>query len=366
MVNMSTTELKGWYNEVDQCMLALGPPDQRRVYYSDDYRRCLGLRKRQEDPLCEGTILCQYAPLTLYQRPLGYGTDDANKANADLLAMFVHLNRTGRSLFFFGDSITRNVITGLRCALWRSNPDVTFNPPFSKEKFGFTSTWVYIPQPAPLPPITSEIFFYALWHPTGSALFKHVSDAVTDVLARPYITGLVVVGNIGLHERHEAKLQEHLEHIFSWAQSPRFGDMPGKSNDFFYRETSIQHFPRSPAGYYQVWIGKNKKGNPNNTCEAFDLINNSTHSSANWRTHAVQAALSTANAYYKAGKTNTPIRWIHFANFSSLLTDVHPSSVLSYERYHFDCTHYCGNVPLVWQVIFHQIYSAPLFPHSSQ
>jgi len=167
-INMTTQELRGWYTDVDMCMLSLKPPGTRLVYYSEDYKQCLRLRKPQQDPLCEATILCQYAPTRLYQRPEGYGTDNVDIVNQQMESLFLHLNRTGRALFFFGDSITRNIITGLRCALQRANPNITFHPPLSATlKFGFTSTWVFIPQPHPLPTITSEIFFYALWTPTG-------------------------------------------------------------------------------------------------------------------------------------------------------------------------------------------------------
>jgi len=144
-INMSTQELRGWYTDVDMCMLSLKPPGTRLVYYSDDYKQCLRLRRPQHDPLCEATILCQYAPTTLYQRPEGYGTDNVETVNQQMQSLFLHLNRTGRSLFFFGDSITRNIITGLRCALQRANPNITFDPPLSATlKFGFSSTWGFL------------------------------------------------------------------------------------------------------------------------------------------------------------------------------------------------------------------------------
>jgi len=129
-------------------MLSLRPPGTKLVYYSDDYRRCLALRKKHEDPLCEATILCQYAPTTLYQRPEGYGTENVETVNHQVQSLFLNLNRTGRALFFFDDSITRNIITGLRCALQRANGNITFDPPLSATlKFGFTSIWVFILNP---------------------------------------------------------------------------------------------------------------------------------------------------------------------------------------------------------------------------
>jgi len=164
-------------------------------------------------------------------------------------------------------------------------------------------------------------------------MFKHVTDAVQSVLSRPYMRGLVVVGNIGLHERREQTLGAHLNNIFEWAQSQAFGDMPGKHNDFFFRETNLQHFPKSPAGYYQVWIGKNKKGNPNNTCEDFDLHHNATHASANWRSKAEQSSLAAAARRFKSGKTSLPIRVIHFMNLSSQVR------LYTHNLYIFICIH---------------------------
>lgn len=362
-INISNSELKHWYSSTDLCMMTSSQANTKRVYFGEDYAKCLKLRKPHEEATCEATILCQFAPNYLYQRIDGYDTDSFQKQQK-LLDMFINLNKTGRSLFFIGDSITRGIISGLRCALKKVDNKIWFDPPLVKEKFGHSSTVVYIPLTVKdsnrIIVVTSEIHFFAVWSPYLPELHGVVTKAVASVLERSETKGLVVLANIGLHERTAERHVVHLENLFSWAQSDKFGDMAMKNNSFFYRETNAQHFPNSSAGYYAVWMGKNKMGlgqGYNRTCASFDLENDARHYNANWRLQSETTALTKAQQYLHAGKTKTKINWISFLNVSSTAHSVHPSSELSHERYHFDCSHYCGNQPLLLQTIYYQMYS---------
>jgi len=167
-----------------------------------------------------------------------------------------------------------------------------------------------------------------------------------------------MIANIGLHERNEEKMYEHLVTLFDWVQSTKFGDNKEKNNSFFYRESSMQHFPNTSSGYYSVWLGKNKKGTgTSRNCTPHD-VNDPFHTAGNFRYLAETRAISYAQRRAdKEQTTKTRIGLLSFMNMSSLFAHMHPSSKTSRERFHFDCTHYCGFAPLLWQVLFYQMYT---------
>jgi len=151
-------DLLAWYPKVvDQCMMMRGELANEFDYF----HTCNKIRVNKDDKHCEASSHCFNFPDSFLQRPVGYDSDQPHSRK--LVDMLLNLNKTGRSLFFVGDSMTRAMISALRCQLKRIQGDIYFDPADPKrEKFGHSSTVVYIPTSSNVT-VSSEMHFFAIW-----------------------------------------------------------------------------------------------------------------------------------------------------------------------------------------------------------
>jgi hypothetical protein len=198
-------------------------------------------------------------------------------------------------------------------------------------------------------------------------VFRRVSDILRSSL------GAVMMGNWGLHAS-KTNYEGVLDHLFSWAQSDNFLLNPNKSNAFFYRETSSQHFPMSPFGLYG---GRDKHST---TCAPIDPKHftpeeGDPSTGRSWMSVSEDKVMAQAERRAEQQREqgegegqehmrNNRIVRVLFRDISSLYHSLHYSSEMNRDRLSFpagysDCTHICGVPPVLWYYLWSQVAQHP-------
>jgi hypothetical protein len=354
---------------------------------------------------CSATNKCKgFTPDGLFRRPVGYGTEIPTAKL--LIDLFVHINESGREVVLVGDSITRQFMMSIACELAREDPTTSVDPPVTKVMFDAVPYTVKLPgRGAAGEDVICTVTLISVWKPFGIRLHKSlrppirenstagndglrgIEEANKDFegniynLSYPAVpqannkafhwmltkirkiqkrsTGVIMIFNVGLHEVQVAQnFEAKLDTLFTWAQGQGFLANKKRHNILMFRETNVQHFGNSPFGQYTSDMLVRWNSNFLKYAPSCDALNESlTEYKHFWRAAVEDSALHKADIRAD-GDIKRQIHRLTFRNISYALHDVKASSPLSgirFERKFFDCTHFCGNMPLVWYTIFNQI-----------
>lgn len=376
MVNMTDSELKSWYGPYDFCVLKAGNDLFARA-------RC----PVSKDMECSTTHNFATLPLVFYQHPIDKKTD-LPYPRYSVIDMMLEMNRSKRMLVLYGDSIMREYIISLYCAMKQENPGVTITPPLGKSGFGVVLYDIFIPLVSNVdtsdnkhhPAVTSvRLMFCSIYtslttRDMGDVFFTNaLKNFVWKSLYDNSTNSAVVLFNIGLHEHDVNQLSFMLNYVFKWSQSKAFrgtldargniipeeyhtkwgvrGTNPGH-NVFIYRETSMQDYPGAESS--EEYGGRGRFGKidmqtrhcwlngtlPFPTCVPF--LCSSSGSSSGTSNRAVAAleisrevspevvvevqAVRDAQARVDAAQTPWPVYVAPFRNYARHFYATHPAS----------------------------------------
>ncbi len=240
MVNMSTKELRIWYNDYDYCHLMAGNDVTERA-------KCKSDKRSME---CSATFGFKTLPLVLYQHPINRVTGSA-LPQFRVTDMLLNMNQSKRMLVLLGDSITREFLQSLLCALQRENNyTVSVRP-----RLGGQASAVYLFKILQRDGVAVfvRVMFCSITSAQGQIkgglfhgqLQKHVWD---------HGYSAVVMFNTGLHHHRTGDLLSALDFAFEWAQSKEFTGMAQFDNIFLYRESSMQDYPNIEFGRFDFGV----------------------------------------------------------------------------------------------------------------
>jgi hypothetical protein len=404
LVQMSNEELSNWYTDYDVCML---------TKRGNNHQKCKHLVKTEYDLLCSSVYWCQYSPDSLRMRPVQYGkyTNETfylnnNPKHTPITDFLVNLNQSNRALIMLGDSITRDSLKGLACSLFRETPTASVDPFLGKNKFGITEYTFTIPireeEGSSKKILIIKLFYLAVWsefimkglenidvawiNKYGPSTMNWFIGYIKDLDETTDFSGFVLTANIGIHERKKAGPKWHaakLATIFRYLQSPYFLRHPNKNNHFFFRESSVQHFGVQPFGTFNMHASKTwYYGSPKNEHKCLPINETMGEYRGNyWLPSGEEGAFkisaepydytpflsrinitaTTATKKYdynrECTKCNPDYFRIPFRDLSNIYYDAKHSSDKSVNWKNFDCTHYCGYLPILWRSYFNEIIS---------
>lgn len=234
MVNMTTDEMARWYSPFDICVLT----------NYNQVERCPMPPQRE----CSVTIGYLRLPSVLYQQPVHVVTGEPLK-RASILDFLRDLDRRAQTLVVVGDSISREHIHSLFCALKFENERASIYPALTKALFGVVE-FVFTVPAAPGVATPDEKFKVVYFSVAGRFACSSFGWVATELNNTVYKAdrSAVLMFNMGLHEKDNGAYTGQLGCILRWAEGGAFGTMPGKSNIFAYRETSAQNYPDSVGG----------------------------------------------------------------------------------------------------------------------
>ena len=375
--NMNPTQISQWYNNYDACVLS----------HSGDKEKC----KQFDRPrYCTVTDQFKALPDILYKIPKFLETNEFVSTNRNI-EMMIKFNFSKKVLVIVGDSLSREYVRALYCALLKENSVVTIEPSLSKisqslHNTAFHRYHVTIPYPGgktfviPIVylPIISAFHCkkdISLMDQMLQATVWHSAEDIRDNTA-------VMLFNIGIHEKNAGMFEKALECVFKWAQSESFGAMKDRQNVFVYRETTAQNFPYTVNGEINLdLLGQWMAGTlPPPVCTSYacqleagkQLIRmHSNNPVTDWRKHVEFTAANISNyKYYLNGVLKiirSGINYIPYKEYSRVFYELHPAagykrimlksnrSKGAYMGQLVDCTHFAYS-PLLYAPVLSAIH----------
>lgn len=314
MVNMSLEEMKKWYSPYDICVLA----------NNNKVDACNQPHHRE----CTVTLGYQRLPSVLYQQPV-HAQSGEPLPRPSMIGFLRDLERRGQTLVIIGDSISREFVHSLYCALRFENPQTTITPPVTKALFGVVEFVFTVPGPKTGLGAERESFrvvYFSVANRFGCSGLNWVAGEVNNTVLqhgrRP-----VVLFNSGLHERDNNAYAPQLECILRRFEEGLGLGAEGMRGLFAYRETSAQNYPSSPGG--EIDFGMRKRwlsgDAPYPVCASY-LCNATVAGGSRLDTELRLLRESQVRAQAAVAGARLPVHHIPYKHHSRRYWELHPAS----------------------------------------